>query len=488
MAIRHQFIFNDKTVGVTTILFKNINPLQNVEKIVFFKETGLEGNWLKKEFRYSFDDAIWSKWNTFTQTNVTKIKFNNQPNFYIEILYTRKNYNTAKIDDLYLFYDSYISAPLDPSTALVDADTLQGNPGSFYLDRSNFVGPYSGLTVENVQDGSTHGVYFGRDDSSLGTTLYFKRIKGGDNVTLSEDSDGIITIDSSGGTGGTVTYQNSNPTIEKIGGIPDNSTYFTTEKTFAQVMQDMFYPVQYPELISPELSSFSKNKPNILEIGDNINIEFNAVFSRGSINPQYSPTLSQYRSGNPNTYNYTGTGLPASVSETSSSNKQNVNGYIVQLGIQTWTCDVSYSGGVQPYDSEGNSYDSPLPPGKSNTKSVSFEGVYPLFATTNTINNPNTEQPLESMISGNNIEIELVAEHSGFKQSFDIPNVWLSSRPLQGIETYNTFTGAWEYEGGSAVNSKTFWNISSTTHNTINYTRYKYNNDDRSSIKIRLKF
>jgi len=183
MATRQQFIFNNKTVGITTILFRNITALANVYKIVFFKETGLRGNWVKKEFRYSFDGIIWSSWNTLTQGNINQIDFTNHPEFFIEILYSRANYNTADIIDFYLFYNADSGTPVDPSVGPVNADTLQGEPGSFYLDRANHTEPYVDLEMYNVVDGSSAGVYSHKVDTSFGTDFYFKRIEGLELIT-----------------------------------------------------------------------------------------------------------------------------------------------------------------------------------------------------------------------------------------------------------------------------------------------------------------
>ena len=70
--------------------------------------------------------------------------------------------------------------------------------------------------------------------------------------------------------------------------------------------------------------------------------------------------------------------------------------------------------------------------------------------------------------------------------------MWLISRPLLGIQTYNAFTMNWEYEGGNAAQSLLRWTTSSVQEtiqgNSINYTRYTYNSTDRSSIQIRLIF
>ena len=101
------------------------------------------------------------------------------------------------------------------------------------------------------------------------------------------------------------------------------------------------------------------------------------------------------------------------------------------------------------------------------------------------------------MITGNDIDIDL-AVYPPFQpnpQTFDIPDVWLASRPLFGVQTWNPLTSSWEYEGGDGPTSiADYWVTSSTTHiinGIVNYTRYTYtgaNAAPRGATEIRLKF
>lgn len=489
MIRRQQFIFN-KTIGITTVLFKNINPLLYVEQLVFYKEILSTGVWLKQQFRYSFDNIVWSSWATLSQLNIQNIQFRDNPNFFIEILYTRQNYNTASIEELYIIYDSNDPTPVDPGISDIDAATLQGQPGSYYLDRANFTGPYTDLIVSNVVDGSSAGVYYGRTDSSVGTELFFKRIDGTGGITITDTPAGKIIIDASNVVIGK-TYQNSNPVNQTVGGISSGETFFSSEKTFAETMEAIFYPTLYPTFTNP-YNSFSFNVNNLQEIGDLIDIQFTTSFNKGTITPAYG--TNGYRSGDPSVYYYTGTGLPSSFPETSPSNIQNVFNYDVSIGIQTWTSYVYYKEGPQPLDSNGDPYLTPYPQGNTGSLSVSLEGVYPLFATTVNITTL-TKQTLVSMstsiapsISGMN----LISESGGNKQKFEIPNAWLLSKPLLGIKTFNTVSNQWQYELNSADLSLTRWDTSAVVNiiqgYSIPYTRYTYNGPDRSVIQIRLEF
>ena len=490
MAKRQQFIFNDKTVGITTILFRNQSPILNIDKIVFFKETGLNGNWIKKEFKYSFDNIVWSSMRTLTQYNVSSIDFTNHPNFYMEILYTRANYNTAHINDFYLFYDSNNGTPVDPSVGPINADTLQGEPGSFYLDRANHTGPLSDLGVYNVTDGSGAGVYSHREDSSNGTNIYFKRIEGKGGVQVSDNSLGTIIIDASGISAGN-TYINELSTAIGVGGIiQDSSFFYTPGKTFEETMEAMFYPTLYPTLTNPNNSFVIQSGANSLEeINDALTVVFYSSLNRGSISPAYG--TNGFRSGDSSVFHYTGVDLPLSDRDDSGGNTQQIGPYTVLIGMQAgWTSAISYNEGDQPLDSIGNPYDTSLAAGTTSYKSVNFEGVYPIYATTVNID-VYTKQILYSMLNANNIVIPMRPESGGYKQSFDIANAWIglpTDRRVRGIETFNTFAQIWEYQGGTENTSMTYWTETITNYSGVPYTRYTYNGIDRSSIQIRLKF
>ena len=94
------------------------------------------------------------------------------------------------------------------------------------------------------------------------------------------------------------------------------------------------------------------------------------------------------------------------------------------------------------------------------------------------------------MLTGNNIVLNMVAETGGNKQSFEIATDWLAVRPLVGIQTFNTVSSTWEYQGGSANTSLTYWTVTDVTEtikgNTVNYKKFTYNGTDRSATQIKI--
>jgi hypothetical protein len=280
--------------------------------------------------------------------------------------------------------------------------------------------------------------------------------------------------------------------IDDVGGLLAGTTVSDLKgKSIIQIFDDLLFPTINPTFINPSLT-FTENINNILEISSSADITFTSTFNRGQI--LIGSSEQNKRSGLPNTYNYTGTGLPTVNSNILLTDIYTVTDYIVLIGNQSWTSYVSYDVGSQPLDNKGNVFSTPLSAGNTSTSTITIEGAYPIFATTSNITTL-TKQPLVSMISGNNIVISLVSESGINKQTFEIPDNWLFSptnRPLIGIETLNTISGLYEYQGGNSSNSLTFWNISNVSEtvqsNIIPYKRYIYNGVLRGAITIRLKF
>jgi hypothetical protein len=281
-----------------------------------------------------------------------------------------------------------------------------------------------------------------------------------------------------------LTFTNLTPTPQNFPGngafdnIPTGTNF--TAQTFTQMMNAMLYPVLNPSLSNPS-SAFNLIQSGYHEAAESIpTLNFSATFNRGSISPAYG--TSGFRSGLPNTYNYGGTGLPATVLSTSLSNAQSFGPYIVLLGTQSWTNTVSYDIGEQPLDNVGNPYSTPLPAGTTATQTEFIYGVYPPFATTVAIGTL-TKQTLQSMTS--TIQVTVVAESFGSplnRQTIDVPTAW---SPITSAQFFNTFSSTWD------PLLLTTFTISATTHviqgNVINYTRYTNNvGFPRGALQIRM--
>jgi hypothetical protein len=236
----------------------------------------------------------------------------------------------------------------------------------------------SGRTSTGANVGGGSGVY----QSTSGTTLQFRTIIGSGSTTVSQIGNNIIinSISGSGGTGGL--YNLSSPAAITLGGI--NAGTALTGKTSFQLFEELLVPALPPAVTGPSNTFISvPASGSVFEIGQTIGLTFTATFSRGVINPLYfgsPPYSSTFRSGLPVRYNYTGTGLPATVTTGASVNIRTISSYGV-LASQSWTNTVTYLSGATPvYDSKGAILQPALISGTTTpAQSVSITGIYPYF-------------------------------------------------------------------------------------------------------------
>jgi len=299
----------------------------------------------------------------------------------------------------------------------------------------------------------------------------------GAGITITQTSADEITIEA---TATEPLFTNATPTPLNFPGnspfdtIPSGTTF--NAKTFEQMMNLMLYPTLYPTLTAPSNGFNVTTTPNISgnfrEIGtvyDMVStlINLNSSFNRGSINPDYG--TDGFRSGLPNGYVYTGPNANFTIVSTSLTNNINLAGsYTILQGNNTWTSAVSYDAGQQPLDSVGDNFDSPLPAGTTSPpKSRSLVGVYPVFATTSNITTL-TQQGLQSM--SQRIQVAMVAETGGNKQTIDIPVAWST---ITGLQQFNTLSGQWDT---ISLSSFTVTSVTNTIQgNIVNYNRYTHN-------------
>jgi hypothetical protein len=312
-----------------------------------------------------------------------------------------------------------------------------------------------------------------------GTTITVNALGGGSGVVttltttgtsgVSTLTNGILNIpDYSSGSGST--YSNATampqpfPGVGAFANIAAGTTF--SNQTFTEMMNKMLYPTLNPTLTNPS-SGFTLTQQGLREINETISLNFNSTFNQGSINPQYT-SASNKRSGLPNTYNYTGTGV-SNNSSTSLTDTETVASYTVLSGVQSWSGSVSYDGGVQPKDSVGGNFGSPLAAGTTSAIPRTITGVYPPFATTVSLTTM-TKQSLQVMTTY--IQVNMVTESgsAGQKQKIDIPNAWAT---ITGLQQFNTLSNTWDTISLSTFDQTA---VTQTIQGlSVNYTRYRHN-------------
>jgi len=159
-----------------------------------------------------------------------------------------------------------------------------------------------------------------------------------------------------------------------VGSIEVGETFVSASM---QTMWDALIKQElYPTLVNPT-SNFNLVESGLHEVGELITtLHFSSSFDRGDITPAYGTY--GFRSGIPNTYNYTGTGL-VDVNSTALFDVEIVANYTVISGNQNWTNSVSFDVGEQPLSSYGNNYDFPLSANDTLIQTETIQGIYPFY-------------------------------------------------------------------------------------------------------------
>jgi hypothetical protein len=337
--------------------------------------------------------------------------------------------------------------------------------------------------ITGVTDaGGGESVYSG----TSGHDLILNTIIGSGGTTVQKVGDEIVIYSMTGVSGGDL-YTYASPSICPTGGMCVGTVL--TGKTALKLLQEILVPELCGVLTPPSFSTTLVASTTYYEIGCNIpSLSVCGTFSRGCINPQYMST-SDKRVGYAACYIYTGAQVAGTYISSACTISQSVSSYVLTAVPETWGITVCYGAGVQPLGQNGTPFNSACPASiLSDSKTIC--GVYPVFATTVAIGTL-TKQPYVSM-GTSSVQLTLVAESGGSKDKFEIPNSW-TGNPLKCVCTYNTFSSAWEFEGGSGAASLTTWTPSVTSETlccgSAPYCLYTYNGANRlTTTCIRLVF
>lgn len=329
---------------------------------------------------------------------------------------------------------------------------------SDYTERTQTVDIMNGKDGQDGEDG--------KDGSQVSVTQVQKTGKKIAELTI----DGVKTIlyaPNDGGGGGSAELSDDLTTAISVGGIDSGVTY-EAGTPLETIIRDLLEPTLYPSFTNPS-ASLSATGAKLLEKGSTLATTFTIVFNRGSINPQYSAE-SAYRSGVATSYTLSGnTQSSNTFSETVSEAKTSYQG------------SVAYAQGVQPKDSKGNNYNSPLPSGSVNTNTITYEFVNALYANVSDITTV-AKQALVSK-SAKVKEFTFPAQTVANPEEFHVDSTWT----ITAVEVLNTLSNQWESCAGE-------FTVTDTTHTdaggaTVNYKKYLCNlGVATGSRKIRIKW
>ena len=189
----------------------------------------------------------------------------------------------------------------------------------------------------------------------------------------------VLGQPSSGGTS-TGYYDCKTPSSVCVGGMPAGATL--TGRTIANILEEILVPTLDPVLTSPSLSSFTINPSTTLyEVGTSVSITGTASFNAGSISPVYPPTACGDRTDGVFCYIYNAFASPyeSIINGPSVGDSCPFLPSTVVVDSNYISAKVCYCCGVQPYDSSGNPFGSPLNSGVTNTIERIITGVYPVY-------------------------------------------------------------------------------------------------------------
>jgi hypothetical protein len=186
-----------------------------------------------------------------------------------------------------------------------------------------------------------------------------------------------IVLSAPTASGGTGIYSCASPTTCTVGGLLSGTTILNC--TISKILQKILVPTLNPVLTPPSETLFCIS-PSIstYEVGANITITGCSCFNSGCISPQYS-SASSCRSGLPSSYNYVDFGVPVTVTSTLLTNKHVPSSHPVTAGNNFISSSISYSAGVQPKNSSGGTYSTPLASGTTTPQVITICGQYPYF-------------------------------------------------------------------------------------------------------------
>lgn len=264
-----------------------------------------------------------------------------------------------------------------------------------------------------------------------------------------------------------------NVTETKVGGITQGKQY-ASGTSFETIFRDMLNPTLNPDITAPS-ASISGGTPYILEVGTSKNVTFTINFNKGKIHPLYGtePLVDADRAGDAEEYKLNGG--TAQVTNTFTN-------ITVDKDNATFVANVKYAASsVQPKDSKGNNYLTPLASGNVNTAILTYSFTNTIWSNVADITDIRKIEPTTIKYSDKQATLEFPAATIANPETFDVPSSW----SVTSITYYNSFTQSWDDVAFE-------FSVTTTTHldaggETVSYNRYTYNKGipiDNRNVKI----
>ena len=188
---------------------------------------------------------------------------------------------------------------------------------------------------------------------------------------------GKIILQPSSASGGTGVYTLASPTTCTVGGLPSGSAI--SGCTLSCILEKILVPTVSPTLTAPSATFTVSTISNPYEIGTILNVMGCTSLNLGCINPQYSSACGK-RSNGAISHTYVDfNGISCTCFGSNLNCTRSLPAYPVTAGIRTAYGSISYCAGVQPKDSSGANYSTPLASGTTAPIGCTVCGLYPYF-------------------------------------------------------------------------------------------------------------
>lgn len=258
-------------------------------------------------------------------------------------------------------------------------------------------------------------------------------------------------------------------TFYPVGAITDAS--LLEGKTADEILLMMLYGIVNPVLTAPSVSIVLDEEITTLTAGRATEVSGELVFDRGSISPAYG-TLG-YRAGNATSY---------IVNDVVYESPRFTFTFTPVVGDNIISAAVVYAEGEQPLNSIGQAYDSALPAGTI-AASLIIKGVAPVY----TLDGEDIEFVAFEDEQGSGYEITVPMESlAGDKQAFAVS----SEVEVIGIKQFNVLSQQWEWLGGSAEASLTYFDTTTISGDSLgeseDYVLYTHNDLPTGERELRI--
>jgi len=328
--------------------------------------------------------------NTITIANPIYSNKSDQELHLRTIINDTPNFLRITNDDYYIRFSGATSALIGQNVGAGTFDIFTGKTGCTMYFRT--LTPSGDTSISQRADGSL--VIFSSSDGSAnaltGATnlsggtgeiiegitdrnLQVRTLVGTGDVTITTTGDTVIIDSQAGGT-----YNLDSPAVCTVGGISAGTVL--TGKTSFELWEELLVPTQNPTLTPPSVST-TLSVSGTFEVGCTISsLDVCSSFNAGCINPQYTATCDK-RSCGVIGYCFESTGgqCDGYYVDGVTLHVETIPTYTISAGTQTWCTSACHCAGVQPYDSKGGTFGSPLSTGFTTVSQVSLTGIYPWF-------------------------------------------------------------------------------------------------------------